>query len=195
MDSGTALLIVDVQNDFCPGGALSVSEGDRVVPLLNRAARLFADQGLPVVSSRDWHPERTGHFSKYGGVWPVHCVQNSPGAEFHPALELPHGTIIVSKGMDPDRDDYSAMHARDECNRELPAILRELGVLHLFIGGLATDYCVKESALEALRRGLGVTILLDACRGVDLTPGDSARALDEMESAGAEFATVADLCQ
>jgi len=193
MSDCSALVIVDVQNDFCPGGALGVKEGDRVIPLLNRAAVIFAARGLPVVASRDWHPAQTSHFSLYGGIWPVHCVQGTAGAAFHPELRLPAGAIVVSKGMDPESDDYSALHARDDRDRPLPELLRELGVSHLFISGLATDYCVKESVLEAIRQGFKVTVLVDACRGVDLSPGDSARALDEMEAAGARLATIADL--
>ncbi|MBI5657772.1 MAG: isochorismatase family protein [Geobacter sp.] len=193
MSDCSALIIVDVQNDFCPGGALEVKEGDRVIPLLNRAAAIFAARGLPVVASRDLHPAQTSHFSQYGGIWPVHCVQGTAGAAFHPELRLPEGSIVVSKGMDPASDDYSALHARDDRGRLLPAVLRELGVSHLWIGGLATDYCVKESVLEAICQGFEVTVPVDACRGVDLSPGDSARALDEMEAAGARLATIADL--
>ena len=188
MDLGTALLIVDVQSDFCPGGALSVPAGDRVVEPLNRIARRCAEAGVPVLATRDWHPLGTRHFRERGGPWPPHCVQGSPGAEFDPALRLPEGTLVISKGTDPDTDGYSAFEAADADGQDLREILASLGVRRLLIGGLATDYCVRASVLEARRMGLDVVVLADAVAGVDMAPGDSARALDEMERAGATFA-------
>jgi nicotinamidase/pyrazinamidase len=182
----SALLMVDVQNDFCPGGMLAVTAGDRVVPVLNAYGELFSGKGLPVFASRDWHPEVTTHFKTYGGVWPVHCVSGSKGAEFHPLLRLPHGTVVISKGMDPKRDDYSAFDGIDDRGTPLAELLQRLGVGRIFMGGLATDYCVKETALAALRLGFAVTVLRDAVRGVDLQPGDSERAMAEMQAAGAE---------
>jgi len=193
MDRDTALLIVDVQNDFCPGGALSVSQGDRVVEPLNRIARRCAEAGLPVLATRDWHPRRTRHFLECGGAWPPHCLQGSPGAEFHPGLQLPEGTRVVSKGIHPEEDGYSAFEAMAEDGRRLGEILEALGVRRLLIGGLATDYCVRASTLDALRAGLEVTVLTDAVAGVDVNPGDSARAMDAMERAGARFRRVDEL--
>lgn len=192
MERDAALLIVDVQNDFCPGGALPVPDGDRVVEPLNRAAGAFAAEGLPVVASRDWHPARTRHFRECGGVWPVHCVQGSSGAAFHPDLRLPPGTVVVSKGGDPEQDSYSAFEAASDDGVVLGDLLKGLGVRRLYVGGLATDYCVRASVLDALRSGLDVTVLTDAIAGVDVTPGDSDRALEEMKRAGARFGTVAE---
>ncbi len=179
------LVIVDVQNDFCPGGALGVSGGDRVVPVLNRYAVRFAAVGAPIIATRDWHPERTTHFKAWGGTWPPHCVQGTPGAAFHPDLVLPPGTLVVSKGTEPDEDAYSAFQARGDHGVPYAQVLAERGARRLFVGGLATDYCVRATALDALRQDLGVVVLEDAVRAVDLTPGDGARALDEAIEAGA----------
>ena len=189
MTKKSALLVVDIQIDFCPGGALSVPRGDEVVPVLNRYIERFHKEGLPVFATRDWHPEKTSHFKAFGGIWPVHCVQGSEGAQFHPALMLPDDAIIISKGMDPTRDDYSALHGADANGTPLPEVLKKMGIQRIFIGGLTTDYCVKESTLEGLRQGFAVTVLADAVRGVDLKPGDSEKALAEIKAAGAETAT------
>lgn len=182
---GTALLLVDVQNDFCPGGALPVPQGDRVVPVLNRYVEEARARGRPIYASRDWHPSETRHFKAYGGEWPPHCLQQSSGAEFHPDLNLPPDTIVVTKGQNPESAGYSAFEGETSGGRPLADDLRARGVTHLHVGGLATDYCVKHSVLDALRHGFGVTLLTDAIAGVDLTPGDSARALAEMLAAGA----------
>ena len=191
MKKKAALLIVDLQNDFCPGGGLPVPEGDKVVPVLNRYIELFTGRGLPIFASRDWHPPTTSHFRDFGGIWPVHCVRETKGARFHPELRLPDTAIVVSKGMDPSRDDYSAFQAITAEGVPLPAVLKEMGITSLFVGGLATDYCVKESVMEGLRHGLSMTLLEDASRGVDLTAGDSVRAAEEMVRAGARRATLA----
>ncbi len=183
--SQAALIVVDVQNDFCPDGALGISRGDEVVPVLNRYIEKFARAGRPVIATRDWHPEKTSHFQSGGGPWPAHCVQRTRGAEFHADLKLADGTIVVSKGTAPDEDSYSAFHGRDAAGTPLASLLTAAGVKTLYIGGLATDYCVKFTALDALRGGFGAVVLCDAIRGVDLKPGDSARALDEMRAAGA----------
>ena len=175
-----ALLIVDVQNDFCPGGALAVADGDAVVEPLNHLAREFLSRGDLVVKSRDWHPARTKHFAEFGGTWPVHCVQETPGARFHDSLIDDPRIIIVSKGMG-DEDSYSAFDGTD-----LADILRGKGVEEVWVGGLATDYCVKTSVLDALREGFEVKAIIDAMRGVNLEPGDDNRALEEMRKRGAE---------
>lgn len=185
MKSSSALLIVDVQNDFCPGGGLPVPEGNRVVPILNRYIALFREHNLPVFASRDWHPTNTSHFRDFGGTWPVHCVQGSEGARFHRDLALPDNAIVISKGMDPSRDDYSAFHGATDDGTPFPQLLKEMGITDLYVGGLATDYCVKASVLEGLRLGLSMTLLDDGVRGVDLNPGDSEKAIDEMTRAGA----------
>jgi nicotinamidase/pyrazinamidase len=185
MEKGSALLIVDVQNDFCPGGGLAVPGGDEVVPELNRYIRLFRQRRLPVFASRDWHTAGSGHFRDFGGVWPVHCVQGSDGARLHPDLQLPDDVVIVSKGMDPAKDGFSSFEAITDSGKGLNECLMEMGIGHIYIGGLATDYCVKLTVLDALLRGYSVTLLIDAVRGVDLAPGDSEKAIREMVKAGA----------
>jgi nicotinamidase/pyrazinamidase len=182
-----ALLVVDVQYDFLPGGALGVPDGDAILPRVNRAIDLFARRGLPVVATRDWHPAETRHFKSYGGAWPAHCVQGTKGARFHKDLSLPRGTIVVSKGMDPEEDSYSAFQAVTDQGRDLESVLRERGVDELFIAGLATDYCVRASAIDAIKRGFRVRVLKDAVRGVDVKPGDSDIATKEMRAVGAQF--------
>lgn len=195
MERNAALLIVDVQNDFCPNGTLPVPDGDRVVAPLNRAAERFATAGRPVLASRDWHLQVTKHFREYGGVWPVHCVQGSPGAAFHPELRLPPDTVVLSKGIDPEQDGYSAFEAITDDGRTMEEVLTSQGVRHLYVGGLASDYCVRSSVLDALRLGFSVTVLSDGVAGVDVQPGDSTRALAEMSRAGAHFCTVDELLE
>lgn len=189
MTKDAALLIVDVQNDFCPGGTLAVPGGDLVVEPLSRVAECFATAGLPVLACRDWHPPVTGHFREFGGAWPPHCVQGSPGAAFHPALRLPEGTVIISKGSDPESDSYSAFDGRSSAGDLLGDVLAALRVRHLSIGGLATDYCVKSTVLDARKAGFEVTLLTDAIAGVNIAPDDSEKALAEMERAGVRFCT------
>lgn len=189
MKKDAALLIVDVQNDFCPGGSLPVPAGDRVVPLLNLYIDLFRQNGCPVFASRDWHPAKSCHFKAYGGIWPVHCVQGSKGAEFHPDLRLSSDLIVLSKGKNPKRDDYSAFHGTTDDHIPLIRCLHDRKITRLFVGGLATDYCVKETVLEGLREGFSVTLLEDAVAGVDMTPGDSEKAIAEMTETGGDAST------
>jgi nicotinamidase/pyrazinamidase len=188
-----ALVIVDVQNDFCPGGALAVPDGDRVVPVLNRYAERFTRQSAPIFASRDWHPARTRHFKAQGGAWPPHCVQGTAGAEFHPGLRLPASAEIVSKGMDPDEDAYSCFQAETGDGMPFAAVLGEHGVGRLFVGGLATDYCVKATVLDALKEGFEVVLLEDAVAAVEVVPGDGERALAAMREAGARRARLEDV--
>jgi nicotinamidase/pyrazinamidase len=176
-----ALIVVDVQNDFCPGGALAVPHGDEVVEPLNRQIDKFLERGAPVYKSRDWHPPTTKHFAAYGGTWPVHCVQNTKGAEFHPALKDDPRINVISKGLG-DKDCYSAF---DETN--LASKLRQQDVEEVIVGGLATDYCVKNTVLDALKHGFKVKALENAMRAVELQPGDGDRAIEEMRNAGAEI--------
>lgn len=185
MQQKQALIVVDVQNDFCPGGALAVRDGDTVVPILNRYIERFSEARLPVIATRDWHPEKTGHFKRFGGLWPEHCVQNTRGAEFHSSLKLAADAIVVSKGAAPDEDSYSAFQGRDSSGAELAELLRRQGVETIFVGGLATDYCVKHTVLDGLKRGFHAVVLGDAIRGVDAAPTDSQLALAEMSQAGA----------
>lgn len=189
----SALLIVDVQNDFCPGGALAVPRGDEVIPPLNRLAARFHAAGRPIFATRDWHPPETIHFDTQGGPWPPHCIQGTSGAEFHPDLVLPEGAIELFKGMDPNEDAYSTFQASDSTGRLLGELLAESSVGHICIGGLATDYCVRYSVPDALALGLRVTVLTDAVRAVDLAPGDGERALEAMREAGAAFSTTGDV--
>lgn len=184
------LLVIDVQNDFCPGGALPVPDGDEVIPVLNEYVRHFGELGHQLYFSRDWHPPRTTHFREWGGAWPPHCVQETPGAEFHPSLAVPSAATIVSKGMDPAQDSYSAFQGIDGEGRPLTDSLRARGVRSVYVGGLATDYCVKCSVTDALRNGFEAVLLADAVRGIDVTPGDVARALEEMRDQGARIATI-----
>jgi nicotinamidase/pyrazinamidase len=181
----SALLIIDVQHDFCSGGALAVPGSERVIERLNRYVTDAQAQGLPVYASRDWHPPTTSHFAEYGGTWPVHCVEGTHGAQFHHDLRLPPSTIVVTKGTDADRPGYSAFEGRVDRGRPLLDDLRAHDITHLYVGGLATDYCVRQSVLDALDAGLQVTLLEDAIAGVDLAAGDSARALEEMRARGA----------
>jgi len=191
-----ALLIVDFQNDFCPGGALPVAQGDTIAAPINE----LLDSFDLVVATRDWHPPEHGSFigvdadpDRWRGVdppsiWPVHCVQGTPGAELYPGLESAKVDVIIDKGQDPNSQGYSAFQ-----DTGLGELLRERGVERLFVAGLATDYCVKSSVLDALRLGFDVTVVEDAVRGVDVEPGDSQKALEEMEAAGAELASSTDV--
>jgi nicotinamidase/pyrazinamidase len=185
MQAKDALIIVDVQNDFCPGGALAVKGGNEVVPVINRAIDKFSAAGLPIFATRDWHPEKTSHFKAYGGLWPVHCVQGTGGADFHPGLHLNKDVVVVSAGMLPTEEGYSGFQATDASGSGLAELLRRKGVERLFVGGLATDYCVKHTVLDGLKEGFKVTLLVDAVRAVNLSPDDGDRAIDEMTKAGA----------
>jgi len=165
-----------------------VAEGNKVVPVLNRCIERFKKTHLPILATRDWHPEKTSHFNTCGGVWPPHCIQKTKGAEFHPDLALPGDAVIVSKGMDPAEDSYSGFQGRDAAGAGLADLLRQRGVERLVVGGLATDYCVKFTVLDGLKEGFKVVLLEDAIRAVNLQPGDSERATQEMIRAGAEKA-------
>lgn len=173
-----ALIIVDVQNDFCPGGALPAPEGDKVVPVINRISEKFPF----VVASRDWHPEGSVHFEK----WPVHCVENSDGADYHPRLNKKNIKVHLLKGTGNIDDGYSAFEATNE-NLEL--LLREKGVDEVYIGGLTTEYCVKSTAIDSINKGFKTYVVKDAIEGVKQNPGDVDNALDEMTGAGIELIT------
>lgn len=177
---GDALIIIDVQNDFCPGGALPIPEGDKVVPALNRWLAAAQAKGVPVYASRDWHPAGHVSFMERGGPWPPHCLQDSDGARFHPDLRLPDGVVKVTKGARFDHDQYSAF---DETG--LAEQLRRDGISRLWVGGLAEDVCVRATVLDALKEGFEVTVIEDAVRPVTPEGGDKARS--EMREAGARF--------
>ena len=177
-----ALIVVDVQNDFCPGGSLAVANGDEVVAPLNKLISEFLDCGEPVYRTRDWHPAQTKHFAAFGGTWPVHCVQETRGAEFHPDLSDDPRVTTISKGIDENADGYSGFDGTN-----LAQLLREEDVEEVWIGGLATDYCVKHTVLDALREGFEVKALAEAMRAVNVNPDDGAKAIEEMRKAGAEI--------
>jgi nicotinamidase/pyrazinamidase len=188
-NSKQALIVVDVQNDFCPGGTLAVAHGDDVVAPLNQLIDEFLDRGAPIYKSRDWHPPTTKHFAAYGGTWPMHCVQNTKGAEFHPALRDDPRIKIISKGLG-DTDCYSAFDETD-----LAAQLHDQDIEEVIIGGLATDYCVKNTVLDALKHGFKVKALKNAMRAVDVQPGDGDRAIEEMRAAGADIVSTEESAQ
>ena len=177
---GDALVVVDVQNDFLPGGSLAVPRGDQVIAPLNRWIARFAAAGLPVYATRDWHPVDHCSFAAQGGPWPPHCVAGTPGAEFADALGLPSDATVIGKATRQDADAYSGFAGTDLHER-----LRHAGVKRLFVGGLATDYCVLNTVRDALGLGYGVVLLTAAVRAVDVQPGDGDRALAEMIAAGA----------
>jgi len=170
-----ALIVVDVQNDFCPGGALAVPEGDAVVEPIN----VMAHGADFVVATRDWHPVDHGSFAEQGGVWPVHCVSGTPGAELHPGIDLGAIGAVVDKGQAPDQEGYSAFEGTG-----LARLLREHGVDAVDVAGLALDYCVKATALDARRAGFDVTVHRGATRAVEVAPGDGERAVEELRAAG-----------
>ncbi len=186
-----ALLIVDVQNDFCPGGALAVPGGDEVVSVLNSYINIFSQNGLPVIASRDWHPQKTIHFRESGGGWPKHCLAGTPGAEFHPDLELPQNVIIISKGLSSQAEGYSVFDGESEDGRVFLDLLRKLGVGQLYVGGLATDFCVKHTVIDALKLGFKVNLLTDAIKGVD--PENAKAAEVEMLAKGAKAVVLGQL--
>jgi nicotinamidase/pyrazinamidase len=176
-----ALIIVDFQNDFTPGGALAVREGDAIAPRVDAHAR-SGDYDL-VVATRDWHPPDHNSFAAQGGPWPEHCVQDTAGAELHPSLDRTLVDVVVDKGRDRGTEGYSGFEATD-----LAELLRERDVDHVTVVGLATDYCVKNTALDALRHGFGVTVDSTAVRAVEVEPGDGERALEEIREAGGSIA-------
>jgi len=178
---GDALLIVDVQNDFLPGGSLAVPRGDEVVPVLNSYLKLFVAHNLPVYATRDWHPELHCSFHAQGGIWPPHCVAGTCGAEFAAALQLPSSAVIISKASTPEQDAYSGFQDTD-----LNSLLLAAKIRRLFIGGLATDYCVLNTVRDALRLGYQVFLLADAVRAVDVRAGDGLLAEKEMVGLGAQ---------
>jgi len=176
------LILVDIQKDFCPGGSLAVKEGDRVVEPSNRLVAYFEEMGLPIFFTRDWHTADHSSFREQGGIWPPHCVAGTDGARFHEALHVPGQAVIISKATERNADAYSGFEGTDLADR-----LRSLRVRHLVVAGLATDYCVKNTVLDALKEGFSVTVAMDAIRAVDVNPGDGEKAIEEMKKGGADF--------
>ena len=177
-----ALLIVDVQNDFLPNGNLAVSNGDKIITPLNRYIRIFRKLGLPIFASRDWHPANHCSFKDQGGIWPPHCIADTQGAQFAATLELPKNAVIVSKASLVNKDAYSAFDGTN-----LKGVLHSKNIRRLFVGGLATDYCVLNSVKDALKNNFAVFVLQDAIRAVNLQPDDDRKAEEEMQNLGASF--------
>lgn len=188
--SKTALIVVDVQRDFCAGGALAVPDGDAVIPPINALIEKFHSAGRPIFLTRDWHPADHSSFADQGGLWPPHCVADTEGADFHPGLQVVDGMTVVSKATERDADAYSGFEGTDLGSQLLAAEIAEV-----FVCGLATDYCVKATVLDAREAGLVTTVLTDAIRGVDVQAGDSNRALEEMLKAGTRLTTSENLSQ
>jgi nicotinamidase/pyrazinamidase len=186
--AGDALIVVDVQNDFLPGGALAVPQGDAVVPVLNLYLAAFHAKGLPIYATRDWHPGNHCSFKARGGPWPPHCVAATAGAAFAQDLRLPVETVVISKADTADKEAYSGFEGTD-----LDARLKRAGVRRVFVGGLATDYCVLNTVKDARRLGYTVCMLTDAIRAVDVQPGDGERALATMQQLGAQPMTLREL--
>ena len=181
--SKRALVIVDVQNDFCPGGALAVHEGDQVVPIVNALIEKFSRAGLPIYATRDWHPAEHCSFKAQGGPWPPHCVQDTAGAGFHADMVLPDEAIVISKATVVQADAYSGFEGTALAER-----LRAKSVDDIVVCGLATDYCVKATAIDGRKEGFSVTVVEDAIKGVNVESDDSAKAVAEMKEAGVSFA-------
>ncbi len=191
-EEDSALVVVDVQNDFCPGGALAVPEGDKVVGVLNGWIREFASKGRPIAYTLDWHPASHCSFQEQGGMWPRHCVQETRGSAFHHLLEVPSenaSAAVFRKGFEAGREAYSGFEGRLNGEPDAPLLgdwLKAQGVTRIFVGGLATDYCVKATVLDGLKQGFAVSLIEDGTRAVDVKAGDGDRAIAEMQAAGAQ---------
>ena len=182
-----ALLITDIQNDFLPGGALPIENGDEIIPVLNDYIRLFVESKAHVLASRDWHPPNHVSFKAQGGPWPPHCVQQTAGAKFSPNLKLPEHTMVISKATNPEHEAYSAFDGTSLAHE-----LQARGVKRLFVGGLATDYCIVNTVVDAFKLGFATVVLMDATLGINAEPGDVDRAIETMLQNGAQQATVDD---
>ncbi len=176
----TSVYLIDVQRDFCKGGALAVPDGDAVVSVCNKLIKAANSYGCPIILSRDWHPADHCSFVPNGGIWPVHCVAGTPGAEFHRGLQLPIDAMVFSKGVDRDIEAYSAFDVTN-----VLALLHEANIERLVMCGLATDYCVKQSVLDACKSGFEVMVIKEGCRAVNVNPDDGSKAFAEMQAAGA----------
>ncbi len=187
LTSKDALLVTDMQNDFLPGGALPIKEGDQLIPVINEYIKIFKSSKARIIASRDWHPPNHISFIQQGGPWPPHCVQGSEGAQFHTSLKLPDDVFVVSKATDPKKEAYSVFEGTD-----LAKNLKQWGVARVFIGGVATDYCVVNSTFDAKKLDLDVVVLADATRGIDVKAGDVEKAFQAITKSGALQATLAD---
>jgi nicotinamidase/pyrazinamidase len=181
------LIIADIQIDFLPGGALPVHEGDQIIPVLNEYIKIFQKANAKIIVSRDWHPPNHTSFKAQGGPWPPHCVQDTDGAKFDPLLKIPEGATVVSKANDSAKEAYSVFDGTGLAEK-----LKSQGVTRVFVGGLATDYCVVNTVLDARKLGLDAVVLMDATRGINVEPGDVERAIRAMMKSSAQQATLAD---
>ena len=182
-----ALLITDIQNDFLPGGALPITNGDQIIPVINDYIKRFEAVKAHIFASRDWHPSNHISFKDQGGLWPPHCVQQTEGAKFSSKLKLPTGTVVISKATDPKKEAYSAFDGTN-----LEDELNMLGVGRLFVGGLATDYCVVNTVVDACKIGFDTVVLMDATLGINVNSGDVEKAFETMKKNGAQQLTTAD---
>lgn len=185
-----ALLVTDIQNDFLSGGALPVSNGNEIIPILNDYINLFKSANARIFATRDWHPPNHVSFKEFGGLWPIHCVQNSEGAKFHSDLKLPSDVTIISKATDPQHEAYSSFNGTN-----LAEELEKNSINRIFIGGLTTDYCIRYSVLDGLAAGFSMFVLSDAIRGINAKPDDSQKAIEEMQQKGARIITVDDFAE
>ncbi|MGE0078057.1 MAG: bifunctional nicotinamidase/pyrazinamidase [Bacteroidales bacterium] len=183
-----ALVVVDVQNDFCRGGALPVNGGEQIIDTVNNLIRWFEAEGLPIVFTRDWHPANHISFKENGGLWPVHCVAGTNGAQFHPSIYFPSVSILISKANTFDYEAYSGFQGTG-----LASTLRDLGVEHIIVVGLATDYCVKSTVIDALKLGFKVDVVEEGIRAVNINPNDGQDAIGEMCNLGAKFIQIQEL--
>jgi nicotinamidase/pyrazinamidase len=190
LSKNDALIVTDIQNDFLSGGALPVPEGNKIIPILNEYIRLFTTMHAKIYATRDWHPPNHMSFQAQGGPWPAHCIQDTEGAKFHPDLNLPADVTVISKAMAPNRENYSSFD-----DTVLVDDLRINGIARLFVGGLATDYCVKNTVLDGLAFGFEVVLLSDAARGINVKLGDVEKAVEAMTLRGAEIAILEDFTE
>jgi nicotinamidase/pyrazinamidase len=179
-----ALIVVDIQRDFCPGGALAVTDGDKIIPAVNELVRAFEEAGLPVFFTRDWHPKNHMSFKDNGGPWPPHCIRNTPGATFHPSLAVPRGAEVIDKGVLQGEEGYSGFEGTDLARK-----LHNLQVGQIYVAGLATDYCVKNTVVDGEVKGFEAYVVSDCVKGVNMKPTDSASAFRAMLSRGARKVT------
>lgn len=182
---GDAILIVDAQNDFFPGGSLGVPGGDKIIPVLNEMIKEAKQKNLPIIASRDWHPIDHCSFKEFGGPWPVHCVQNTEGAAFHVEVDIPEDAFIINKAVDKHHESYSAFEGHTPKGRSLTELLNDLGITRVWIGGLALDYCVKASVLDGTKENFDIKVVMDATRAIDTELQHLV--LDEISQAGAEL--------
>ncbi|HBR15241.1 MAG TPA: nicotinamidase [Candidatus Omnitrophica bacterium] len=193
MSHHQGLLIVDVQNDFCRGGAMPIAQAETIIPVINNYIEYFYTRSAAIIATRHWHPATTSHFETFGGLWPSHGIRDTPGALFHPSLTLPRDVLIVSKGMQPDEEGGSAFEGVDSKDKSFLMVLKERKVKELFIAGFATEYCIKATVLDALENNFAVNLLMDAIKGVHIEPEEAEYAVKKMLRKGAKKIVFGDL--